>query len=80
MLTDLIGGQIQVTFNGLPSLIGQIKGNNLTPLAVGSGIRSLILPNVPTISESGYKRLETSQGRVYWRLLEHLLQSWSNYN
>jgi tripartite-type tricarboxylate transporter receptor subunit TctC len=28
MLTDLIGGQIQVTFNGLPSLIGQIKGNN----------------------------------------------------
>jgi tripartite-type tricarboxylate transporter receptor subunit TctC len=61
MLTDLIGGQIQVTFNGLPSLIGQIKGNNLTPLAVGSGARSLILPNVPTISESGYKGFETSQ-------------------
>ncbi|MCF8196531.1 MAG: hypothetical protein K9J38_11090 [Polynucleobacter sp.] len=52
---------MRVTFKGLPSLIGQIKGNNLTTLAVGTGIRSLILPNVPTISESGYKRFETSQ-------------------
>jgi tripartite-type tricarboxylate transporter receptor subunit TctC len=61
MLTDLIGGQIQVTFNGLPSLVGQIKGNTLRPLAVGSLERSKILPNVPTISESGYKGFETSQ-------------------
>ena len=61
MLTDLIGGQIQATFNGLPSLIGQIKGGTLRPLAVGSAERSKVLPNVPTISESGYKGFETSQ-------------------
>jgi tripartite-type tricarboxylate transporter receptor subunit TctC len=61
MLTDLIGGQIQATFNGLPSLMGQIKGNALRPLAVGSSERSKVLPNVPTISESGYKGFETSQ-------------------
>ena len=61
MLTDLIGGQIQVTFNGLPSLIGQIKGNSLRPLAVGSAERSKALPNLPTLSESGYKGFETSQ-------------------
>lgn len=61
MLTDLIGGQIQATFNGLPSLVGQIKGNALRPLAVGSLERSKTLPNVPTISESGYKGFETSQ-------------------
>jgi len=61
MLTDLIGGQIQATFNGLPSLIGQIKGGTLRPLAVGSSERSKVLPNVPTISESGYKGFETSQ-------------------
>ena len=61
MLTDLIGGQIQATFNGLPSLIGQIKGGALRPLAVGSAERSKALPNVPTISESGYKGFETSQ-------------------
>ena len=61
MLTDLIGGQIQATFNGLPSLVGQIKGGVLRPLAVGSAERSKVLPNVPTISESGYKGFETSQ-------------------
>lgn len=61
MLTDLIGGQIQATFNGLPSLIGQIKGNSLRPLAVGSAERSKALPNLPTLSESGYKGFETSQ-------------------
>jgi len=61
MLTDLIGGQIQVTFNGLPSLIGQIKGGALRPLAVGSAERSKVLPIVPTLSESGYKGFETSQ-------------------
>ena len=61
MLTDLIGGQIQATFNGLPSLMGQIKGNALRPLAVGSLDRSKVLPSVPTIAESGFKGFETSQ-------------------
>ncbi len=61
MLTDLIGGQIQATFNGLPSLIGQIKGGALHPLAVGSSERSKALPDVPTLSESGFKGFETSQ-------------------
>jgi tripartite-type tricarboxylate transporter receptor subunit TctC len=61
MLTDLIGGLTQATFNGLPSLIGQIKGGALVPLAVGSATRSPSLPNVPTIAESGYKGFETSQ-------------------
>jgi tripartite-type tricarboxylate transporter receptor subunit TctC len=61
MLTDLIGGQIQATFNGLPSLMGQIKGGTLRPLATGSAERSKVLPNVPTLSESGYKGFETSQ-------------------
>ena len=61
MLTDLIGGQIQVTFNGLPSLMGQIKGGTLKPLALGSAERSKILPTVPTLAESGYKGFETSQ-------------------
>jgi tripartite-type tricarboxylate transporter receptor subunit TctC len=61
MLTDLIGGQIQATFNGLPSLMGQIKGSTLRPLAIGSAERSKILPKVPTLAESGYKGFETSQ-------------------
>ncbi len=61
MLTDLIGGQTQATFNGLPSLVAQIKGGALVPLAVGSGARAASLPEVPTIAESGYPGFETSQ-------------------
>ena len=61
MLTDLIGGQTQATFNGLPSLVSQIKGEALVPLAVGSAARALSLPEVPTIAESGYPTFETSQ-------------------
>ncbi len=61
MLADLIGGHTMATFNGLPSLVGQIKGGTLIPLAVGSATRSSFLPNVPTIAESGYKNFETSQ-------------------
>jgi hypothetical protein len=41
--------------------MGQIKGGTLRPLAVGSADRSRVLPNVPTLSESGYKGFETSQ-------------------
>jgi tripartite-type tricarboxylate transporter receptor subunit TctC len=61
MLTDLISGQIQATFNGLPSLMGQINGGALRPLAVGSAERSKALMNAPTIADSGYKGFETSQ-------------------
>ncbi|MEI7567896.1 MAG: tripartite tricarboxylate transporter substrate binding protein [Alcaligenaceae bacterium] len=61
MLTDLIGGQTQATFNGLPSLVSQIKGEALVPLAVGSAARASSLPEVPTIAESGYPTFETSQ-------------------
>ena len=61
MLTDLIGGQTQATFNGLPSLVAQIKGGALIPLAVGSSARAASLPEVPTIAESGYPGFETSQ-------------------
>ena len=60
MLTDLISGQIQATFNGLPSLMGQINGGALRPLAVGSADRSKTLPNVPTIAESGYKGFDAT--------------------
>jgi tripartite-type tricarboxylate transporter receptor subunit TctC len=61
MLTDLMGGQTQMTFNGVPPIIGQIKGGKLRPIAVGSSKRVPSLPDVPTIAESGYPGFETSQ-------------------
>ena len=61
MLTDLLGGQTQLTFNGVPPIAGQIKGGKLRPIAVGSAKRVPSMPEVPTIAESGYPGFETSQ-------------------
>jgi len=61
MLTDLLGGQIEMTFNGIPPIAGQIKGGKLRPIAVGSAKRVPSMADVPTIAESGYPGFETSQ-------------------
>lgn len=61
MVSDLIGGQTQLTFNGVPPIAGQIKGGKLRAIAVGSARRVSSLPDVPTIAESGYPGFETSQ-------------------
>ena len=61
MLTDLLGGQIEMTFNGIPPIAGQLKAGKLRPIAVGSAARVPSFPDVPTIAESGYPGFETSQ-------------------
>jgi len=50
-LTDLIGGQVQVTFDILPSSLQHIRSGALRALAVTSAARSAVLPDVPTLSE-----------------------------
>jgi len=55
---DLVGGQIQVMFDGLPSLLGQIKAGKLKPLAAVSANRSAVLPDLPTMAEAGYPGVE----------------------
>jgi tripartite-type tricarboxylate transporter receptor subunit TctC len=50
-ITDLIGGQVQLTFDAVPSSIEQIKAGKLRALAVTSATRLEALPNVPTVSE-----------------------------
>ena len=59
-LTDLIGGQVQVMFDNLPSALPQIKGGKLRAIAVTSLKRAPVLPDVPTISESGLPGFEAS--------------------
>jgi tripartite-type tricarboxylate transporter receptor subunit TctC len=57
MLTDLLGGQVQVTFDNLPSSIGHIRAGKLRALAVSTSKRSPELPDVPTVAETvpGYE-------------------------
>jgi len=52
MLTDLLGGQVQVTFDNLPSSIQHIKAGKLRALGVSTEQRSGELPDVPTIAET----------------------------
>jgi tripartite-type tricarboxylate transporter receptor subunit TctC len=59
-LVDLIGGQVQMSFDTLPSVIGHIKGGKMKALAVASLKRNPQLPNVPTLAEAGVKGVEMS--------------------
>jgi len=59
-LTDLIGGQVQIMFDNLPSALPQIKGGRLRAIAVTSLKRAPVLPDIPTISESGLPGFEAS--------------------
>ena len=57
-LIDLVGGQVQMSFDTMPSVLGQIKNGRMKPLAVASAKRSPQLPNVPTMAEAGLKGVE----------------------
>ena len=50
-LTDLLGGQVQVSFATMPSSIEFIKAGKLRALAVTTAARSAALPDVPTVGE-----------------------------
>jgi len=49
---DLLSGQVQVTFNPLPSSMAFIKDGKLRALAVTATKRQAVLPDVPTVAES----------------------------
>lgn len=55
---DLIGGQLQLAFADMPVLLAQVNGGKLRGLAVGTAKRSPNLPQVPTMMEAGYPKVE----------------------
>ena len=52
-LLDLIGGQMDLMFDNLPSALPHIRSGKLVALAVTSSQRSAALPEVPTVAEAG---------------------------
>lgn len=59
-LIDLVGGQVQMSFDTMPSVIGQIKNGKVRPLAVTSAKRSAQLPQVPTTTEVGMPSVQVN--------------------
>jgi tripartite-type tricarboxylate transporter receptor subunit TctC len=52
-INDLIPGRVDVIFDNMPSIIGHVRGGHLRGLAVTTKERVSIVPDIPTIAESG---------------------------
>jgi tripartite-type tricarboxylate transporter receptor subunit TctC len=59
-LVDLMGGQVQFSFDTMASVLPHIKSGKVRALAVASARRSPQLPDVPTMAEAGVKGVEMS--------------------
>ena len=66
VLNDLLGGHIPLSFNNIPESIGFVQAGKLRPLGVTTAKRSPVLPDVPTIAESGLAGYDTG---VWWGFL-----------
>ncbi|CAD5272676.1 Protein BugT [Bosea sp. 62] len=59
-VTDLVGGQVDLMFDNLPTVLEHIRGGQLRALAVTSASRSPLLPEVPTVAEAAIPGFDTS--------------------
>ena len=59
-LTDLLGGQVQLMFDNMPSALPHVKAGKLRALAVTSPKRSSALPDIPTMDEEGLKGFDAT--------------------
>ena len=65
-LTDLIGGQVQLMFDSLPSSMAHITSGKIRAIAVTTAKRSSALPRVPTVAESGLPGFDISTWYGIW--------------
>ncbi len=68
-LIDLIGGNVDLMFDNLPSALPHIKSGKLKALAVTSAQRSGALPEVPTVAEAGGPLLKHYEASSWFGLL-----------
>jgi tripartite-type tricarboxylate transporter receptor subunit TctC len=55
----VIAGEVQLTFSGIASGMGPLKGGRIKAIAIGGKSRSPLLPQVPTFTELGFPEVET---------------------
>ena len=65
-LTDLAGGQLDFMFDSMPSAMPFIQSGQLRAIAVTTEDRVGVLPEVPTVAESGYPTFNTSTWYALW--------------
>jgi tripartite-type tricarboxylate transporter receptor subunit TctC len=67
-MQDLVGGQIDLMFDGLGTSANQIASGTIKGLAVASAARSSTIPNVPTAAEGGLPNFEISTWYAIWAI------------
>lgn len=60
LTNDLLGGQVDIGVGFVPTFLSQVKAGMLQPLVVTSPKRSPLLPDVPTMAESGFPGFEAT--------------------
>jgi tripartite-type tricarboxylate transporter receptor subunit TctC len=65
-LTAVIAGDIPISINPLPEIVGQLEGGAVRAMAVTTATRSAALPDVPTVAEAGVPGYDTA---VWWGFL-----------
>ncbi len=60
-IVDVLGGNVKLGMLGMAPALPHIKAGKLKALAVTGGRRSSVLPDVPTVAESGFPGFETGQ-------------------
>lgn len=58
-IADVVAGQVKIYFGNLSEVIPQVQAGNLRAIAISSTKRTTQLPDVPTVSESGYPGFRT---------------------
>jgi tripartite-type tricarboxylate transporter receptor subunit TctC len=63
---DLVSGQVQLNFDTVPTVINYVKAGRLNAIAVTSDKRFELMPQIPTVSESGLKGFDMS---TWWGIV-----------
>lgn len=68
-VNDLLAGQVQVLFTGVPALLPHVRAGRIRALAVSSPQRLALLPEVPTVAESGVARTKGFEADQWYGLV-----------